>query len=121
LFDTLGQTSTHGGVFVNEKEILPPGYLRNRVGFIYEDHHYQIIHNKHTFAHKHRHAKGGKFILLCDGWEVRNEISYFLPWYAGTISVRTGNTKRAMRLLKWCVQLSCIVRLDVSDLLNLFF
>lgn len=73
-----------GGVFVDGKEILPPGLLRERVGFVYEDHHYQIMHNKHTFANTGG-KKGGKFILLVDGWEAdtRKPLNkFFLGMYA---------------------------------------
>ena len=70
-----------GGVFVDGKEILPPGLLRERVGFVYEQHHYQIMHNRHTFANA-KGKKGGKFILLVDGWEAdtRTPLNKFFLW-----------------------------------------
>lgn len=75
------ETSMQGGVFVDGKEILPPGLLRERVGFVYEQHHYQIMHNRHTFANA-KGKKGGKFILLVDGWEAdtRTPLNKFFLW-----------------------------------------
>eukprot|EP00039_Didymoeca_costata_P011189 m.156053 g.156053 ORF g.156053 m.156053 type:complete len:232 (-) comp15093_c0_seq10:1187-1882(-) len=79
----LCETSMHGGVFVDGNEVVRPGLLRNRVGFIFEGHHIQLLHNGFNFANP-RGRKGGKFILCCDGWEVdtRTPINlFFLRMY----------------------------------------
>lgn len=38
-------------------QVLPPGRLGARVGFIIDKHHYQFRHNAHAFANPRGHVK----------------------------------------------------------------
>eukprot|EP00035_Acanthoeca_spectabilis_P024358 m.453462 g.453462 ORF g.453462 m.453462 type:complete len:249 (+) comp20504_c0_seq1:228-974(+) len=65
------ETTEHKGVFFDGKEVLKPGRMGSRVGFIMNDVHYQVISWGFRFTGV-KESKGGKFLLLVDGWETQS-------------------------------------------------
>eukprot|EP00037_Helgoeca_nana_P011778 m.105745 g.105745 ORF g.105745 m.105745 type:complete len:254 (+) comp21048_c0_seq1:279-1040(+) len=64
-------TTEHTGVFFDGKEVLGPGRMGSRVGFIMNNVHYQVISWGFRFTGV-KESKGGKFLLLVDGWEMES-------------------------------------------------